>query len=137
MKYVDDVTLAESIDLPKNLVSVSEKERPQPDMFHARTGHILPLENSNLYAQLQKTLDYAKMNEMQINYKKTTVMIFNPCSSIDFMPEMELDGNELEVVEEIRLLGLVISSDMKWASNTNNMVKKANKKLWILRRLKF
>ena len=64
-------------------------------------------------------------------------MIFNPCSSIDFMPELELDGNELKVVEEIRLLGLVISSDMKWVSNTNNMVKKANKKLWILRRLKF
>ena len=42
LKYVDDVTLAESINLPKNLVSVSEDERPQPDMFHARTGHILP-----------------------------------------------------------------------------------------------
>ena len=26
---------------------------------------------------------------------------------------------------------------MKWVSNTNNMVKKANKKLWIVRRLKF
>ena len=56
---------------------------------------------------------------------------------VDFMPELELDGNELKVVEEIRLLGLVISSDMKWVSNTNNMVKKANKKLWIVRRLKF
>ena len=137
LKYVDDVTLAESIDLPKNLVSVSEDERPQPDVYHARTGHILPLKNSNLNAQLQKTLEYAKNNEMQINYKKTKVMIFNPCSSIDFMPELELDGNELNVVEEIRLLGLVISSDMKWVSNTNNMVKKANKKLWIVRRLKF
>ena len=32
---------------------------------------------------------------------------------------------------------IVISSDMNWASNTYNMVKKANKKLWILGRLKF
>ena len=64
-------------------------------------------------------------------------MLFNPCTSIYFMPEISLDNNELEVVDEIRLLGLIIRSDLKWISNTENMVKKANKRLWILRRLKF
>ena len=34
----------------------------------------------------------------------------------------------------MRVLGLIIRSDMKWSSNTENMVSKANKKLWILRR---
>ena len=106
-------------------------------MFHARTGHVLPLENSKVHKQLVKTLEYAKANEMKINYKKTKVMLFNPCTSIDFMPEISLENNELEVVDEIRLLGLIIRSDLKWISNTENMVKKANKRLWILRRLKF
>ena len=46
LKYVDDLTLAEAIDLPKNLVTVPDDERPQPDMFHAKTGHTLPLKNS-------------------------------------------------------------------------------------------
>ena len=64
-------------------------------------------------------------------------MIFNPCTSVDFMPELCLDDNELEVVDEVRLLGLIIRSDLKWVSNTDNMVTKANKKLWILRRLKY
>ena len=32
---------------------------------------------------------------------------------------------------------IVVTSDMKWHSNTENMVKKANKKLWVLRRLKY
>ena len=73
---------------------------------------------------------------MRINYKKTKVMVFNPCSSIDFMPEISLNNNELEVVEETRLLGVILRSDMKWISNTENMVNKANKRLWILRRLK-
>ena len=35
-------------------------------------------------------------------------MVFNPCTSLDFMPEMGLDKNELEVVEELSLLGVII-----------------------------
>ena len=106
-------------------------------MFHARTGHALPMKNSNVFNELLRTRDYAKANEMKINYKKTKVMIFNPCTSIDFMPELTLENNELEVVDEVRLLGLILRSDLKWTSNTENMVMKANKRIWILRRLKY
>ena len=73
---------------------------------------------------------------MRINYSKTKVMIFNPCTGKDFQPLLTIDDQNLEVVEEIRLLGLVLRSDMKWSSNTAHMVQKANKRLWILRRLK-
>ena len=75
LKYVDDLTLAEAINLPKNVVSLADNERPQPNMFHARNGHVLPLDNSKVHKQLVKTLEYAKANEMQINYKKTIVML--------------------------------------------------------------
>ena len=74
---------------------------------------------------------------MKINLKKTKVIVFNPCTSIDIMPELSLGDSEIEVVDEIRLLGLIIRSDLKWIANTDHMVKKANKRLWILRRLKF
>ena len=63
-------------------------------------------------------------------------MIFNPCTSIDFQPELTVDGHDIEVVEEMRVLGVIITSDMKWAANTHHMVSRANKKLWVLRRLK-
>ena len=52
------------------------------------------------------------------------------------MPDLRLDNQEVEVVEELRLLGVIVRSDMTWVSNTENMVKKANKRLWIVRRLK-
>ena len=55
---------------------------------------------------------------MKINYKKTKTMLFNPCTSLDFMPNLDLGGHELELVEEMKLLGLMITSDMKWAANT-------------------
>ena len=137
LKYVDDLTLGEAINLPKNLLFRPASERPMPDMYHARTGHYLPIDKSSVYKQLLETKEYASTNGMKINYRKTKVIVFNPCTSIDFMPEMSLDDNELEVVDEVRLLGLIIRSDLKWSSNTENMVSKANKRLWILRRLKF
>ena len=136
LKYVDDFSLAEAINLPEQLVKLPDSERQQPDSYHARTGHVLPLERSRIYTQLQKTEAYAQTNEMKLNYKKTKLIVFNPCKSIDFMPEVSLSGQNIEVVEEIRLLGLIIRSDMRWCSNTKNMIAKASKRLWVLRRLK-
>ena len=133
---VDDLTMAEAINLPDKLVSIPDSERAQPDLYHARTGHVLPVDRSNVYQELVRTMEYAGNNEMKINYKKTKAMIFNPCTSIDFSPEITLENNDLEVVDEIRLLGLIIRSDLKTVSNTGNMVKKENKRLWIIRRLK-
>jgi hypothetical protein len=64
---------------------------------------------------------------MQINRKKTKVMAFNPCISWDFMPELKLDYQELEMVEEMRLLGMIVRSDMKWSSKTEHMLVRAYK----------
>ena len=63
-------------------------------------------------------------------------MLFNNCKKWDFMPELSLDGQDIELQEELRLLGVVIRSDMKWISNTESIVKKGYDRVWILRRLK-
>ena len=94
------------------------------------------MDNSKVYKELLKTEQFANENNMKINYKKTKVMLFNPCTGTDFQPELKVNEQDLEVVQEVRLLGLIIRSDMKWCSNTTNMVQRASKRLWILRRLK-
>ena len=53
LKYVDDFSLAEAIKMPQQLTKVHESERPQPDIFHSRTGHTLDLENSRVFKQLK------------------------------------------------------------------------------------
>ena len=55
LKYVDDLTLAEAINLPEQLVSVPVSQRPQPDSYHPRTGHTLPMGYSKVVTQLMKT----------------------------------------------------------------------------------
>ena len=44
--------------------------------------------------------------------------------------------SHIEVVEEMKLLGVVIRSDMKWHSNTSNIISKCYSRMWLLRNLK-
>ena len=98
--YVDDLLIAESIKLKEQLVKIPPQSRTFPTNFHSRTGHHLPEEKSEVLGQLVKTIEYAKDNQMQLNLKKTKLMMFNPSKSWDFMPHFSIDGNELELVEE-------------------------------------
>ena len=136
LKYVDDLTLAESISMKSQLCEISVNERPQPDTYHERTGHVLIPEQSRVFKQLVETEKYAKDNKMQVNYSKTKLMVFNPGRSRDFHPRFTFNSMELEVVPEIKLLGVIIRNDLSWGPNTDYIVQKANKKLWCLRRLK-
>ena len=79
--------------------------------------------------------NYTNEHQMEINTKKTKVILFNPHKSLDFLPKIEVNGAVLEVVEEVKLLGIIITSDLKWKSNTKNLVTRANARLWMLRRL--
>ena len=97
LKYVDDLTLAEAVNLSEQLKYESPSNRPLPDNFHARTGHRFPAEISAAQQQLVKTKEYAEeVNDMKINEKKTKVMFFNPCRSIDFIPDIQLCGSQLD-----------------------------------------
>ena len=53
---------------------------------------------------------------------------------MDFIPRIELDNTELELVEQMKLLGVIIQSDMKWIVNTEYIVKTAYKQPWVIRR---
>ena len=115
LKYVDDLTLAETVKL-----------RGKAD-FHS---------TSKVFQKLVETQSYCEQNEMKINFAKTKMMVFNQSKTIDFEPSFALEGEQIELISEVKLLGLHISNDMRWNTNTTYMIKKASRRLWILRRLK-
>ena len=49
---------------------------------------------------------------------------------------MEVEGTHVELVEQTKLLGLVVTSDLSWSVNTDYIEERCYKKMWILRRLK-
>ena len=65
-------------------------------------------------------------------------MKFNVARSHDFPPELVIDGfhNNLEVITETKLLGVIVTSNLKWSANTEYICKRAYKKMWTLRRMK-
>ena len=74
---------------------------------------------------------------MQVNYQKTKIILFNPGVIRDFHPRFNLGQNKIDLVEETKLLGVIIRSDLGWSSNIDYIVKRANIRLWFLRRLKY
>ena len=99
-------------------------------------GHELKPSDSRVFKNLKKTEQYAATNKMKLNQKKTKLMIFNPGSARDFMSRLVLGQEELVVVEETMLLGVKLRSDLSWSSHIEYIVKRANRKLWCIRRLK-
>ena len=136
LKYIDDMTIVEAVDL-RQLDALSVHERPQPDEFHARTGHYLAPAKSEVGRQLGLISEYTEANKMKLNLSKTKLMLFNNSKKFDFVPDIKLQGTQVETVEEFKLLGLVLRSDMRWTSNTKSITLKGYKRLWILSRLKF
>ena len=75
-------------------------------------------------------------NKLKINPRKTKVISFNKSNKLDFHPEVSMSGNQiLEVVSEIKLVGVIVNHHLRWQKNTDYICQKATEKLWTLRRL--
>ena len=74
---------------------------------------------------------------MKINERKSKVMIFNKPRNYDFPPEFAFSNGEvLECLESTKLLGIYLTSDLRWKENCNQIFMNAMAKMWLLRRLK-
>ena len=62
-------------------------------------------------------------------------MIFNFTEDYQFSTRLYLENTLLEIISETKLLGTIISSDLKWSKNTEMLVKKGYQRMLILRKL--
>ena len=90
LKFIDDMTLAEAINLEKKVIPNPDPNPPQPFAFHDRTQHIMPVGECQLQEQLNKLLEYCEEHQMLINGDKTKVMLFNTRRKFDFMPKWKI-----------------------------------------------
>ena len=68
--------------------------------------------------------EWTKKQFMQINGQKTKYMIFNKCDSKQFQTRLYINDSLLQQVHKTRLLGLIISDDLTWHSNTKSLFSK-------------
>ena len=108
-KYVDDTTITQTI--PRGLTSDVQSA--------VSTVEAWSIEN-------RMELNAGKCKEMRIDFKRNT----------HNFPPIVISGKELSVSNSVKMLGVTISSDLKWNDHISECIKKANKRLYFIVLLK-
>ena len=74
MKFIDDLSLAEAVNLKETLLP--NQTPTHPLNYHDHTHHVLPTGRLQLQNALQHLEEYSEKHHMKINTDKTKVMIF-------------------------------------------------------------
>ena len=109
IKYADDTTVMGLID--------SDDESAYRDEVSNLTRWC---EENNL------SLNVAKTKELIVDFRRT---------KREHAP-IHIGGVEVERVSDFKFLGMHISEDLKWSTHTTHVVKKAQQRLYCLRRLR-
>ena len=132
-KFVDDLTILEKVNiLVTGLTSFNIKASIPSDI--PTHNQYIPRENLNTNIYLKDIEKWTDSKKMILNQKKTKQMIFNYTDNYQFATRMSVKNENLEIVKETKLLGVIISDDLKWSKNTNYLIKKAYKRMELLRK---
>ena len=132
--YIDDLTMLEKISLSK----LREKQRIiGPLDWHDRFNLTIPEDQSILQHQLHDLVRFTTEHSMVLNSKKTKVFPFNNSKKRDFLPQLSVEPEKhLEVIYQLKLVGVMITSDLSWQTHVNYTIKRVNAKLWQLARFR-
>ena len=100
-------------------------------------GHnqFIPPQNLKSQEWLDNINEWTVNQKMMINEKKTKTIIFNFTHNYQFTTKLSINNKDVEVIDSTRLLGTIIQKDLKWDLNTAEIVRKANARMEILRRV--
>ena len=133
-KFIDDLAILEIINLLTIGISCFNVKNQVPSDI-IENNQFIPSENLKSKIYLEEIGQRTKNQKMKINNKKSKTMIFNFSKNYQFSTRLELEDEILEIVKETKLLGTIISDNLKWDKNTENIVKKCNKRMELLRRV--
>ena len=88
-----------------------------------------------LQPSIDRAVEWATANNMQVNEKKCNILKFNFSKS---PPDCAyfINGSQVQCPDELNLLGVILSKDLKWNANTDFFVTKCNRKFFMFAKLK-
>ena len=133
-KFVDDLTTLEIINLLSiGLSSYNYKHHIPSDV--PTNGHYI--ENTQLRTQdyINHISEWTKKQKMEISTKKTKAMIINFTENYQFTSRMQLNNVNIDIVDEMKILGTIVTNDLSWNKNTKHLVQKVNKRMLLLKKV--
>jgi hypothetical protein len=80
-------------------------------------------------------VSWCDSHHLILNAKKTKELVFNYSRNVT-NEKVTIKEEEIEIVESYKYLGSFIDDKLKWTQNTENLTRKASKRLYFLRKLK-
>jgi hypothetical protein len=133
-RFLDDLSVLEIVNLLTVGISSFNIKQQIPSDIPIHNQYIPP---DNLLSQewLNEINDWTMQQKMMINEKKTKTMIFNYTENYQCTTRLKINNEPIDVINSTRLLGTIISNDLSWDLNTSALVKKANARMELLRKV--
>ena len=96
-------------------------------------NQFIPPVNLESQEYLDSINQWTKNQKKVINQKKSKTMIFNFTQNYQFSTRLKYEV--LETVQGAKLLGTVLTNDLRWEKNTQHIVKKANARMQLFRKI--
>ena len=136
LKLLDDSSQLASLNLWLSL-EPDLQARPRPLNFHERTGIKLKPEENILQQELIKFEEFCTKNKQVINSSKWFAMLFTRSRTRAFPPEFSIGNTDIMKVKKThRVLGVLVRDDGNWSAQVQEMVKRATRTKWVLRRMR-
>ena len=81
-------------------------------------------------------MEWAELNHLRLNVSKTREMVIDFRKKRTPSQPLRIGGEEVEVVEDYKYLGVTINNRLDWKSNTEAVYKKGMSRLYFLRKLR-
>ena len=116
-KFVDDLTTLEKISiLMIGLASHNIKQQVPNDINE--NNLFIPSENLKSQEYINQIQAWTINQKMELNEEKTKTMVFNFTRRKQFSTRLTLKNQNIETVKHTKLLGTIISDNLKWNKNT-------------------
>ena len=126
-KYIDDMSLCQSVNLKDLESRVEPIERPLN--YRDRTMHYLPRDKNILQQNMNDVHKFCEIQKFVINERKTQTVVFNTAISKDFSPSiLNQQGNYYKNTESFKLLGVDFETNKRKGINLDKYVNKCIQK---------
>ena len=133
-KYIDDLSILELVFL-SGVLTDFDCHRTVPSDIGVDQKYLQP-ESYRTQDSLNQIASWTDENMMQINVDKTKYMIFSR-SQQDFATRLNINDTKLDQVHAEKIVGVWLTSDLKWVRNTKELLRKAYSRVSMLSKLKY
>ena len=133
-KYVDDLTVLELVMLAGLVSEYNFKQHVASDI--GIDEKYVSANNLTTQTSINQIAEWTDKNLMKLNEGKSNYMVFSR-SDTEIATRLTLNGKTLDRIEEIKLVGVWLTTWLDWEKNTKELCRKAYARMTMLTKLKY